>query len=1278
MVQKFEPQPPQVVNATHFDLYDSFDEEGPKGANGVAAKVSFIGDRKTARDNIIIAIARAVEIQQLRLKHREVPLTFAFIEGINNRETAEFCVKLKELPDGRAVWCKSGPTTKDGVYLLDTYRVMDSEAYGIAAGIKMDDNGVVLDSVGKSYKCGYSAALQSLAIPTAQERTPRPARAPRPRAPRAPAPPAPAPPLPNVDDMISHPSLAADGIFVLAGRPTTAFMRSDAALGLKLLYAFDVVGSAQPVWYPGDISMAMTGKAAKKRFAARKEKVEGEATVEARWNPKEKQEVPVVNDCYSTALVPPASGYWCIGGSREQLQAVPLQPNTTNVEDQESGSDDEQEDDGGDEEGEEGEEVGGDEEGEEGEEVGGDEEEGGGNDDEQEEQEAQEEDGAGELEGNGGRGGSIGGVGGGGGSSSGGSTADFSFGGSTQMKDGGDAKLWGLTYVLTHALPGQGVMPQVDTWKRLLGIMSIAWGETIISVSRHINDIDKKTRAKHTRDINHCLQDIKVKGKQPQPKARIGSAARLLLEHLRCKDVLHDGHRYIGSDEELYLSFCWPSLTWAKFDGFELMTKPLKTITPTNNNGAADIIKLLLTASTLNRYPTCSTLFIPVNTEELIAVRQRINPLLPCLEADSTPTDLQQPTEAVAAALPNALKPLLEDGVMLFCPIARVELLLKCTDNGIVSNDGKDVCGGYSKSSVNGINSKNVHGTGTVMFHVRKVNADALTYLQAVKKECREWVCNIRLMQAQSDSESQSFAKKENDGRLPFAKNAAQQYKDMRTTLKEEIEAPFMRAINACIANPPADCANLFRGMSTVADLMPCFIGILADNRKANQRKTNGDGLHLITEEGEALARHLERKGFNAHDVASLEAYVALNWTFVVTVRGQAFWENKPSKVFADETDGEWNIRQVIENPLEQKQASSHAGKSSVGNGPLPVDIVAPPELHEVICLILFVCRRLRAIIFEMEPPDLLTGLSGASGDQADCTTYANLKFISRIGRIHLAIPFFGHYSMRNASITAVMDMARDMEVGGLHGLKETLLNRAAQTWHSSRARFVSSYDQHAGQNTRHMPRADMTPADRQQHIQQQATGTSAAPVVAAAPAAAAAMPDVMAFFLAEMQRRDVAAAAAAAAAAATAAAAAATAAAAQQRRDEAHQAQMVAMMEMLHGTRKERSESSVETDVPAPKRPRVQPPSQPVVPPAAAPAMFPLHMVQQHFAHMYAMQRHMMYMQMMQAHMYNSAQAMVPVPRHPLPGHAVPPTAVPEAVRNAPPGIFFFPPASK
>ncbi|KAG5187232.1 hypothetical protein JKP88DRAFT_243754 [Tribonema minus] len=915
-----------------------FDEEGPKGANGVAAKVSFIGDRKTARDNIIIAIARAVEIQQLRLKHREVPLTFAFIEGFNNRElslreTAEFCVKLKELPDGRAVWCKSGPTTKDGVYLLDTYRVMDSEAYGIAAGIKMDDNGVVLDSVGKSYKCGYSAALQSLAIPTAQERTPRPARAPRPRAPapRAPAPPAPAPQLPTVDGMISHPSLAAGSNFVLAGRPTTAFMRSDAALGLKLLYAFDVVGSAQPVWYPGDISMAMTGKAAKKKFAARKEKVEGEATVEARWSPKEKQEVPAVNDCYSTALIPPAAGYWCIGGSREQLQAVPLQPDTTS-----GGGDDEEED-----EEEDGSDGGSDHEQE-----------------EQEEQEALEEDG------------------GGGGSSSGGSTADFSFGGSTQMKDGGDAKLWGLTYVLTHALPGQGVMPLVDTWKRLLGIMSIAWGEAIISVNRHINDIDKKTRAKHTRDINHCLQDIKVKGKQPQPKARIGSAARLLLEHLRCKDVLHDGHRYIGSDEELYLSFCWPSLTWAKFDGFELMTKPLKTITPTNNNGAADIIKLLLTASTLNRYPTCSTLFIPVNMEELIAVRQRINPLLPCLEADSTPTDLQQPTEAVAAALPNALKPLLEDGVMLLCPIARVELLLKCTDNGIVSNDGKDVCGGYSKSSVNGINSKNVHGTGTVMFHVRKVNADALTYLQAVKKECREWVCNIRLMQAQSDSEGQSFAKKENDGRLPFAKNAAQQYKDMRTTLKEEIEAPFMRAINACIANPPADCANLFRGMSTVADLMPRFIGILADNRKANQRKTNGDGLHLITEEGEALARHLEREGFNAHDVASLEAYVALNWTFVVTVRGQAFWENKPSKVFADETDGEWNIRQVIENPLEQKQASSHAGKSSVGNGPLPVDIVAPPELHEVICLILFVCRRLRAIIFEMEPPDLLTGLS--------------------------------------------------------------------------------------------------------------------------------------------------------------------------------------------------------------------------------------------------------------------------------------------------------------
>lgn len=165
---------------------------------------------------------------------------------------------------------------------------------------------------------------------------------------------------------------------------------------------------------------------------------------------------------------------------------------------------------------------------------------------------------------------------------------------------------------------------------------------------RHINDPDKKTRAKHTRDVNRCLTVIKVKGRPVTPEARIGNTARAVLESLRCKDVLLDDHRYSGADEELYLDFCWPDMTWTKFDTYELMVNPDKTITSGNNNGANDVIKLLLVASTLNRMPTCSTLFIPVSKEELLVVRQRINPVLVCPAENSTPSYLQQPTEAVS------------------------------------------------------------------------------------------------------------------------------------------------------------------------------------------------------------------------------------------------------------------------------------------------------------------------------------------------------------------------------------------------------------------------------------------------------------------------------------------------------------------------------------------------------------------------------------------------------------------------------------------------------
>lgn len=256
----------------------------------------------------------------------------------------------------------------------------------------------------------------------------------------------------------------------------------------------------------------------------------------------------------------------------------------------------------------------------------------------------------------------------------------------------------------------------------------------------------------------------------------------------------------------------------------------------------------------------------------------------------------------VIEKLPKALTHLHQDGVILLLPITRVELLIKATDT---RNSGDDVTCGYSKSAVNGVNSKNVHGTGTVSYHTR--DADAMKYLVAIKEDCRQWVCDIRLLQAQSDAEAQAYRKKECDDRVPSAKDRPELFKAMNTAMQDGIVRPFMDSINKCIEDNPGD----FNGASTFTDLMPYFIGILSENRKANLLKSNGDGRHLITEIGIKLATYLVKDGFNAYDAASLEAYVTICWAFVVTVRGQSVWDNKSSTAYAEEMTHGWEVIQV-------------------------------------------------------------------------------------------------------------------------------------------------------------------------------------------------------------------------------------------------------------------------------------------------------------------------------------------------------------------------------
>lgn len=454
-----------------------FDEWGPKASKGALAnKTSFVADPEKARANIALATAKGLEVKQRRLKQRPCPLTFSFLEAVINTqvsmllrtyapsssfvktatatsishchvrtifalsqmsfdETDTFCVKLMELNDGKAVWCKSAPAGKHLVWMMDAYRLMDPALHGITTGTRLNDGGHIVDTQGLYFKVAYNKDLQDLPTPLPRARAPKTARAPRSP---APTPSVPATALPvDKDGMITHPSLP-DGIFALAAKPSKEFMRSDAALGFKVLYAFDVQGIDQPQWYPGTITMAMTGKTSGKKKAARKEKVKGEATVEVRWDMGGKEDSAVVHDCYSTSILPPVAGYWCIAGTREQLATVDLDATAPLGDEAEEAEEEEAA-----------------EEAEDGE--------------EQQVEEEQGEDGEDEsidL------------------SDTTDTSAGLSFGGAAQTEDGSEVKLWGLTYVLAHAEPGQGVMKVVDAWKRLLRIVTIAWAEAIVVMSR--------------------------------------------------------------------------------------------------------------------------------------------------------------------------------------------------------------------------------------------------------------------------------------------------------------------------------------------------------------------------------------------------------------------------------------------------------------------------------------------------------------------------------------------------------------------------------------------------------------------------------------------------------------------------------------------------------------------------------------------------------------------------------------------------------------------------
>ncbi|KAG5177767.1 hypothetical protein JKP88DRAFT_264948 [Tribonema minus] len=162
----------------------------------------------------------------------------------------------------------------------------------------------------------------------------------------------------------------------------------------------------------------------------------------------------------------------------------------------------------------------------------------------------------------------------------------------------------------------------------------------------------------------------------------------------------------------------------------------------------------------------------------------------------------------------------------------------------------------------------------------------------------------------------------------------------------------------------------------------------------------------------------------------------------------------------------------VINKPLEKKQVSSHSG-ANAANGALHVTIPAPLELHRSMIVILFILRRLRAVIFKNDPAHVLMGLPGNKSVQAHIDNYTD--FINELGCLHLALNRYGIYSFRNATATAICTAAKMQEEQGHHQLASTTLARGAQLLDTSIARFVTAYNQDAGRDLSMLHGADMT-----------------------------------------------------------------------------------------------------------------------------------------------------------------------------------------------------------
>ncbi|KAG5180301.1 hypothetical protein JKP88DRAFT_263974 [Tribonema minus] len=601
---------------------------------------------------------------------------------------------------------------------------------------------------------------------------------------------------------------------------------------------------------------------------------------------------------------------------------------------------------------------------------------------------------------------------------------DHSFYGMEARDDGEEVKLVGLTYVLRNSLDKADKGGRLTkAWQHLLYNAVALWHEGMQVFHMKLHNPDANVKSVHLRDFG---SHSRAAGPDIiSSEVRTGGIAQAALRRLKCGELLWAGMPHLY-DKDIpqtsYLQACWPKFDWDIFNSMEAMTNPNAAL-QSNHNASSDTVKILFTATSINRIPHCSAVFIPLYQSEWDMIRPRLN------------------SRMVAKHLPSALKDLLRGPFTDSVVLAQLEHLVKATQ---VGRTGDKETNGYSANTVSNMNSHACHMMDTVTFHVSDGDHRPEMYLERLRNSFTAYQLRIRSIQTEEQAEGQAFGKIQQDGRSPDALKSAALFK----TMWINVEGGTWEVLRESLIKHLADRGARWESM------MEEFYALLGGVRTAKAHGVE----HLVTETGEQLAGDLIEEGYTTHDAASLEMYFNMKLASIVSRRNQDFLLNKASRVYAKLTDdGVWVLFVYMDRPMAKK--TSHIrGRGEAG--PLQIAIPVPKALADVLVVMLFILRRLRAVLHKAEPDDRVLGLSGANGKQVGKKTFTDA--VAEIGAYHLGVPSLGVYVFRHETITTIMDLSRYLRSQNEHKAADTVEQDGARQLGTSVAAMRLAYDNNA------------------------------------------------------------------------------------------------------------------------------------------------------------------------------------------------------------------------